>query len=151
MPEPTPATDPLALESQICFALSVASRGVIAAYRPVLEPLRLTHPQYLVMLALWQHAPLSLKDLAERLHMETATLSPMTRRLESLGYVQRGRNPDDGRGLALSLTDEGRALRQQAEQVPVEMMRRLQMDEDELQDLHRLMTTLMERVHPVPE
>lgn len=151
MPEPTPATDPLALESQICFALSVASRGVIAAYRPVLEPLRLTHPQYLVMLALWQHAPLSLKDLAERLHMETATLSPMTRRLEALGYVQRGRNPDDGRGLALSLTDEGRALRQQAEQVPVEMMRRLQMDEDELQDLHRLMTTLMERVHPVPE
>ncbi|MGO1885551.1 MAG: MarR family winged helix-turn-helix transcriptional regulator [Citricoccus sp.] len=151
MPEPTPATDPLALESQICFALSVASRGVIAAYRPVLEPLRLTHPQYLVMLALWQHAPLSLKDLAERLHMETATLSPMTRRLEALSYVQRGRNPDDGRGLALSLTDEGRALRQQAEQVPVEMMRRLQMDEDELQDLHRLMTTLMERVHPVPE
>lgn len=148
MSAPTPGTDPLALESQICFALSVASRGVIAAYRPVLEPLKLTHPQYLVMLALWQHAPLSLKALAERLHMETATLSPMTRRLEALGYLRRDQDPDDGRGLALSLTEQGQALRQQAEQVPVEMMRRLQMDEDELRDLHRLMTTLMERVYP---
>ncbi|MEV4899875.1 MarR family transcriptional regulator [Citricoccus sp. NPDC055426] len=148
MPEPTPATDPLALESQICFALSVASRGVIAAYRPVLEPLRLTHPQYLVMLALWQHAPLSLKALAERLHMETATLSPMTRRLEALGYLRRDRDPDDGRGLALSLTEPGRTLRRQAEQVPVQMMRRLRMDETELRELQRLMTMLMERVHP---
>ncbi|XKH52895.1 MarR family transcriptional regulator [Citricoccus nitrophenolicus] len=148
MDEPLPVTDPLALESQICFALSVASRGVIAAYRPVLEPLKLTHPQYLVMLALWQHAPLSLKDLAGLLHMEPATLSPLTKRLEALGYVQRAKNPDDGRGLALSLTEEGRALRQQAEQVPVEMMQRLQMDEAELKDLHRLMTTLMQRIHP---
>ncbi|GAA1658685.1 MarR family transcriptional regulator [Citricoccus zhacaiensis] len=148
MDEPLPVTDPLALESQICFALSVASRGVIAAYRPVLEPLKLTHPQYLVMLALWQHAPLSLKDLAGRLHMEPATLSPLTKRLEALGYVQRAKNPDDGRGLALSLTEQGRTLRQRAEQVPVEMMQRLQMDEGELKDLHRLMTTLMQRVHP---
>lgn len=148
MSVPSPATDPLALESQICFALSVASRGVIAAYRPVLEPLKLTHPQYLVMLALWQHAPLSLKALAARLHMETATLSPMTRRLEALGYLRRDQDPDDGRGLALSLTGPGQALRRQAEQVPVEMMRRLQMDQDELRDLHRLMTTLMERVYP---
>jgi MarR family transcriptional regulator, organic hydroperoxide resistance regulator len=148
MPEPTPAADPLALESQICFALSVASRGVIAAYRPVLEPLKLTHPQYLVMLALWQHAPLSLKDLAEMLHMEPATLSPLTKRLETLGYVMRAKNPDDGRGLALSLTGEGRALRKRAEQIPVDMMKRLQMDERELRELHRLMTTLMERVYP---
>ena len=151
MPAPTPATDPLALESQICFALSVASRGVIAAYRPVLEPLRLTHPQYLVMLALWQHAPLSLKALAGRLHMEPATLSPLTRRLEALGYLRRDQDPDDGRGLALCLTEQGRELRRQAEQVPVEMMRRLQMDEGELRDLHRIMTRLMERVYPEAE
>ncbi|MFC7401643.1 MarR family winged helix-turn-helix transcriptional regulator [Citricoccus sp. GCM10030269] len=148
MPENTPATDPLALESQICFALSVASRGVIAAYRPVLEPLQLTHPQYLVMLALWQHAPLSLKELAALLHMEPATLSPLTKRLEALGYLERNQHPDDGRGLALSLTTEGRALREQAEQVPVEMMNRLQMDEKDLHELHRLMTMLIERVHP---
>lgn len=150
MDQSTAYTDPLALESQICFALSVASRGVIAAYRPVLEPLKLTHPQYLVMLALWQHAPLSIKDLAGLLHMEPATLSPLTKRLEALGYIHRGRDPEDDRALAIDLTDTGRQLRRQAEAVPVQMMERLQMDRTELQELHRLMTMLMDRVQPHP-
>lgn len=151
MEEDTPFADPLALESQICFALSVASRGVIAAYRPVLEPLKLTHPQYLVMLALWQHAPLSIKALATLLHMESATLSPLTKRLEALGYIDRARDPEDERALAIDLTEAGRALREQAEAVPVEMMRRLRMDEQELVELHRLMTLLMDRVQPEPD
>lgn len=146
-----PIVDPLALESQICFALSAASRGVIAAYRPVLEPLKLTHPQYLVMLALWQHAPLSIKDLAELLHMEPATLSPLTKRLEALGYIVRARDPEDERALAIDLTAEGAALREQAEQVPVQMMERLQMDRSQLVELHRLMTALMGKVYPRPE
>jgi MarR family transcriptional regulator, organic hydroperoxide resistance regulator len=148
MDESTPFTDPLALESQICFALSVASRGVIAAYRPVLEPLKLTHPQYLVMLALWQHAPLSIKDLAALLHMEPATLSPLTKRLEALGYIDRAPDLADGRALAIDLTESGRGLRRQAEAVPAQMMARLQMNEPELQELHRLMTMLLQRIRP---
>ena len=147
MDRSTPSTDSLALESQICFALSVASRGVIAAYRPVLEPLNLTHPQYLVMLALWQHAPLSIKELAALLHMEPATLSPLTKRLQALGYIHRDRDPEDERALAIDLTKTGRELRRQAEAVPVQMMERLQMDRSELQELHRLMTKLIDRVH----
>lgn len=146
MDQNTPLTDPLALESQICFALTVASRGVVAAYRPVLEPLRLTHPQYLVMLALWQHAPLSIKDLAALLHMEPATLSPLTKRLQALGYIDRARDASDERALAIDLTDAGRELRRQAEAVPPEMMDRLGMSPEELQELHRLMTMLMRRV-----
>src|SRR5689334_25156904 len=85
--------DPLALERQVCFALSITNRAVLAVYRPLLEPLGLTHPQYLVMLTLWDHQksgqrkPLSVKDIAATLQMESATLSPMLKRLESLGLI----------------------------------------------------------------
>lgn len=131
--------DPLALESQVCFALSLASRSVIAAYRPVLEPLRLTHPQYLVMLALWERAPLSVKGLSSLLHLEPATLSPLIKRLEALGYVLRRRDPADERSLSIELTDRGASLRAEAERIPGVMMRRLRMDEEELRALHASM------------
>ena len=81
--------DLLALENQVCFALAVASRGVNAVYRPLLEPLGLTHPQYLVMLALWERSPRSVRDLGEELRLDPATLSPLLKRLEALGYVSR--------------------------------------------------------------
>lgn len=120
-------SDPLALESQLCFALAVASRTVIDAYRSELEPLNLTHPQYLVMLALWEHGTLSLSGLGELLMLEAATLSPMVKRLERVGYVRRTRNHDDERQLAIELTTEGRELRERARQVPIAMMQKFQM------------------------
>lgn len=131
--------DPLALESQVCFALSVASRGIVAAYRPVLEPMGLTHPQYLVMLALWGTEPLSNKDLSAMLRLDPGTLSPLVKRLEVLGLLRRGRDPEDERILAIELTSKGRNLREQAESIPGEMMRRLNMDRAELVSLHRMM------------
>ena len=84
--------DMLALERQVCFALSVAARNVVAVYRPVLEPLGLTHPQYLVMLALWQHGPLSVKDLSGLLQLDPGTLSPLLKRLEAAGLLRRERD-----------------------------------------------------------
>src|SRR5215210_2504367 len=99
----------LELERQVCFALAVASRSVIAVYRPLLEPLRLTHPQYLVMLALWQYAPLSLTELSQLLQLEPATLSPLLRRLEAVGYLRRERVPRNERTPRLTLTAEGAA------------------------------------------
>jgi len=140
----TALRDPLALESQVCFALSLASRSVVAAYRPVLEPLQLTHPQYLVMLALWEDAPLSIKDLSGLLHLDPGTLSPLTKRLESLGYVQRGRDAADERSLAIVLTDKGKALRKQAESIPGIMMKKLDMSMEELLGLHASMMKLIE-------
>ena len=80
--------DSLSLDEQVCFAMVVATRSVLSIYRPVLEPLGLTHPQYLVMLALWQGPPLSLKDLAGALRLDSATLSPLLKRLETAGYVR---------------------------------------------------------------
>ncbi|WP_417217714.1 MarR family winged helix-turn-helix transcriptional regulator [Arthrobacter sp.] len=142
--------DPLALEGQVCFALAVASRSVIAAYRPVLEPLHLTHPQYLVMLALWEQSPLSLTEVCRLLRLDPGTLSPLAKRLESLGYIERQRNGSDGRTLRITLTDRGRALRAEAEKVPGQMMERLGLSRGELVELHATMSKLVaatDRLH----
>ncbi|AOX44750.1 MarR family winged helix-turn-helix transcriptional regulator [Microbacterium sp. BH-3-3-3] len=124
--------DPLKLENQVCFALVTAARNVVSIYRPVLEPLGLTHPQYLVMLALWQRAPRSLGDLAAELAMEPATLSPLVKRLEAQGRVARTRRATDERVLDIDLTDEGRALRERALAVPAQIMARVGIDERQL-------------------
>lgn len=137
--------DPLALESQVCFALSVASRSIVDAYRPVLEPLRLTHPQYLVMLALWGHAPLTLKQLSGLLQLHPGTVSPLAKRLESAGYISRIRDPEDERSLAITLTDKGLLLRTRAEQIPSVMMQRLGLSTEDLRALHALTTQLIAR------
>jgi DNA-binding MarR family transcriptional regulator len=121
--EPTHADDDLlTLENQLCFAVVTAARNVVSLYRPVLEPLGLTHPQYLVMLALWESAPRSLGELAEELAMEPATLSPLVKRLEAQGRVTRGRRPADERVLDIDLTPAGHALREDALGVPTRIM-----------------------------
>lgn len=148
---PEAAADVLALESQVCFALSVASRSVVAAYRPVLEPLGLSHPQYLVMLALWGSRSLSLRELSEQLRLEPATLSPLVKRLEAAGLVARTRRTDDERVLDITLTAQGSRLREQALAVPAEMMDRLGLDRSELEQLHRLMTRLIATVDRAAE
>jgi len=140
----TTTTNPLALESQVCFALSVAARSVIAAYRPVLEPVGLTHPQYLVMLALWENEPLSVRRLADLLALESATVSPLLKRLEALGYVARERSSSDERVVEVRLTDAGRELRTYAETIPATMMQRLGMSPEELRALHSAMGSLIE-------
>ncbi|GAA1326216.1 MarR family transcriptional regulator [Brachybacterium rhamnosum] len=129
--------DPLALETQFCFAVTLTSRSIVAAYRPVLEPLGLTHPQYLVMLALWEDAPLSVKALSARLQLDPGTVSPLVKRLEAIGYVERRRDEKDERVLAIALTPAGAALRHEAEAVPGQMLERLGMDMEELQALQR--------------
>ena len=141
-----PADDPedmLALERQVCFALSVAARNVVAVYRPVLEPLGLTHPQYLVMLALWQHGSLSVKDLSGLLQLDPGTLSPLLKRLEAAGLLRRERDPKDQRNLALALTDEGRALRAEAERIPAGIVERLGLPIEDLMSLQGALTRVI--------
>jgi DNA-binding MarR family transcriptional regulator len=124
--------DPLAVEAQVCLTVSAASRALVAFYRPLLEPLGLTHPQYLAMLALWQHGDLTLKALAELLHLEPATTSPLVRRLEALGLVTRQRDGADERALAIRVTDEGRAMRERAVGIPAAMLEGLRLDLDQV-------------------
>jgi DNA-binding MarR family transcriptional regulator len=134
--------DPLALERQVCFALAVATRSVLAIYRPILEPMGLTHPQYLVMLALWGQSPLAVKDLIDMLQLDGPTLSPLLKRLETAGLVTRSRDPEDERQLRIGLTAQGRALRERALNVPPQVVAKLGMSLGDLEDLHKGLTTL---------
>ncbi|MEX0426747.1 MarR family winged helix-turn-helix transcriptional regulator [Nocardioides sp. DS6] len=140
--------NPLALDQQVCFGLAVAARSVIALYKPLLEPLGLTHPKYLVMLALWEHEPLRVSELSRLVHLDPGTLSPLLKRLEAIGYVRRERDPHDERALAVSLTAKGRALRDDAEAIPPAIVERLGMDIDELLDLHRRLTEVIAAATP---
>jgi len=135
--------NPLALDQQVCFALAIASRSVIGLYRPLLEPMGLTHPQYLVMLALWESAPLRVNELARLLELDPGTLSPLLKRLEAAGYVRRERDPRDERALAVVLTEKGQALRDDAEAVPPAIVERLGLPVDELLDLHARLTRVI--------
>lgn len=135
--------NPLALEQQVCFALAVASRTVIAAYKPLLEPMGLTHPQYLVMLALWEREPRRVSELSSALQLDPGTLSPLLKRLEAAGYVRREKDPADERALAVVLTDRGRALREDALAIPPAIVARLGLPIEELLELHRRLTQVI--------
>lgn len=136
-------TDPLALDRQVCFALAAASRSVIGIYRPVLEPLGLTHPQYLVMLALWERSPRTVSDIGTALHLEPATLSPLLKRLEAAGLLTRTRSTSDERALAVTLTDAGVGLRAEAENVPGKVVERLGLPLSQLERVRDELTALI--------
>src|ERR1700759_4982839 len=134
--------DPLALERQVCFALAVTNRAVLAVYRPLLEPLGLTHPQYLVMLALWDHHrgdrsanALSVKEIAASLQLDPATLSPMLKRLEALGLITRTRSTADERTTDVELPAAETALRDRALEIPPAVVSRLGVEMAELEHL----------------
>ncbi|MEV0185332.1 MarR family transcriptional regulator [Streptomyces sp. NPDC050625] len=109
----------LLLEDQLCFVLYAASRAVTACYRPLLDVLGLTYPQYLVMLVLWEQDAVSVRDLGSALQLESSTLSPLLKRLEASGLIIRERRSDDERSVAIRLTDAGADLREKARTVPL--------------------------------
>jgi MarR family transcriptional regulator, organic hydroperoxide resistance regulator len=113
--------DPLHLDEQLCFALYNASRALTRAYAPLLEPLGVTYPQYLVLLVLWERDGLPVKELGERLALDSGTLTPLLKRLEQQGIVERRRGEDDERIVRIHLTPEGRALRGKARKIPTEL------------------------------
>lgn len=146
MTDPFAGIDPMQLERQVCFALAVASREVVSLYRPLLEPLGLTHPQYLVMVALWENdVSLSVKQLTRLLKLEAPTLSPLLKRLEVAGLVERQRDPADERSLLVTLTDRGRALREPAARVPSTIVAQLGMTLPELKALQDVLSQVIAR------
>jgi len=116
--EPNPATETLKLSNQLCFAVYAAAHALNKTYKPLLEPLDLTYPQYLVMLVLWEGDGLTVKEIGERLFLDSGTLTPLLKRLEAAGRVRRIRDSADERQVRITLTDAGRALRQLATEVP---------------------------------
>lgn len=125
----------LRLDRQLCFALYGAANRVTRLYRPLLDALGLTYPQYLAMLVLWEASPRTVGALGEALDLESSTLTPLLKRLETQGLVARTRDPEDERRVIVTLTPAGAALRDKAQAVPEQLFCKLNMSLDELGDL----------------
>jgi DNA-binding MarR family transcriptional regulator len=110
--------DVLKLENQLCFSIYAASRAITKIYRPFLEKLGITYPQYLVMLVLWEKEKMTLKDLCKKLYLDSGTLTPLLKRLESMELIKRVRSNEDERVLCVSITDKGRNMKQEAVKIP---------------------------------
>ncbi|WP_144211138.1 MarR family winged helix-turn-helix transcriptional regulator [Shewanella donghaensis] len=128
----------LALENQVCFALYSATNAMVRAYRPLLEELSLTYPQYLVMMVLWKESGISVKTLGEKLHLDSGTLTPLLKRLEIKQLVIRDRSKEDERVRVLHLTPEGQALKHKASNIPELMRCKVGGNVDELRQLKLL-------------
>jgi DNA-binding MarR family transcriptional regulator len=115
-------SDPLHLESQLCFALHAASRAMTAAYQPLLEELGITYPQYLVLLVLWEEDGARVSRLGERLHLDSGTLTPLLKRVEAHGLVERRRSAEDERAVEVFLTTTGKRLKKRALDVPAALL-----------------------------
>lgn len=131
----------LRLSDQLCFPLYAAARAVQQRYRPLLDPLGLTYPQYLAMLVLWETDGVSIGALGERLHLDSGTLTPLVQRLEASGLVRRQRSSEDQRVVCVSLTEEGEALRKRASSIPEALLESLAPGSTDL-DLKALKSTL---------
>lgn len=144
--DPRSTSKALLLDHQLCFALYSASLAMTKVYKPLLEALGLTYPQYLVLLVLWEQDDLPVSRIGERLHLDSGTLTPLLKRLEAHQLLRRTRDCDDERRVRITLTEQGRALQQRAEQIPVCMQSRSQLDLEQLaalrQQLHALRTQL---------
>ena len=134
------------LEDQLCFALYAASRAMTARYRPLLDAINLTYPQYLVMMLLWEEDNQTVGQLGARLSLDSGTLSPLLKRLTTAGLVTRHRRVEDERSVAIALTDAGRALRDKADAISEEILCALDLDRDEFRDLKAKLNLVTERV-----
>jgi DNA-binding MarR family transcriptional regulator len=139
----------LELDRQLCFALYDASRSVVRAYGPLLGELGLTYPQYLTMLVLWESDPVSVGELGQRLHLDSGTLTPLIKRLELNGHVVRRRDPQDERRVLVELTDQGRALRDRAADVPARVFDRYGLDLAQVERLRDELTRLARAIDDV--
>ncbi|MGY1651242.1 MarR family winged helix-turn-helix transcriptional regulator [Geodermatophilus sp. SYSU D01119] len=140
----------VALDDQLCFALYAASRAMTARYRPMLEELGLTYPQYLVMMLLWEEDQQTVGQLGHRLALDSGTLSPLLKRLTAAGLVTRHRRVEDERSVAIALTDAGRALRDRAYAISQDMICALSLGVEEFSDLKQTLNVLTHRVNEAP-
>ncbi len=139
----------LQLDRQLCFALYSASRATTAAYRPLLDQIGLTYPQYLVLLVLWEEERVTVRRLGERLHLDSGTLSPLLKRLEAIGFVQRRRSATDERSVEVTLTDSGRELESQAQCIPENLFGASGLSVSEIESLRDAVQSLTQALRDV--
>jgi len=142
----TEASSNLLLDKQICFALYSASNAMSRAYRPLLESLDLTYLQYIVMMVLWQHSTMNVKELGSKVHLDSGTLTPLLKRLEAKGLIIRARSKEDERVRIISLSEQGIEMRENAEKVPTEMLCKSKMTLEELTILKQSCELLLDNL-----
>ena len=138
--------DELKLENQLCFPLYACSRAVIKQYRPFLEAIGLTYTQYVAMLVCWETEAISVKELGQRLYLDSGTLTPVLKALEQKGYITRRRSAEDERVLIAALTDSGKALQKMAAEIPHQIGGCIRLTPEEAQTLYRLLYKLLHTV-----
>ena len=137
------SNDALRLDNQPCFPLYAASREVIKRYRPYLDAMNLTYTQYIVLLVIWEHGTISVRDLGRKLYLDSGTLTPVLKTLEKAGLITRRRSTKDERVLMITITEAGLALKAKAVEIPAAIRAGLGLDEKELQTLMQLLDKML--------
>ena len=138
--------DVLKLENQLCFPLYAAAKETVKLYRPFLEKMNLTYTQYIAMLVFWEHKKMNVKELGEKLYLDSGTLTPVLKSLEAKGYVRRYRSTEDERVLLVEVTEAGKALRDEALSVPAQMACHVVLSPEESLTLYKLLYKLLSAV-----
>jgi MarR family transcriptional regulator, organic hydroperoxide resistance regulator len=139
----------LKLENQICFKIYSAEREITKLYRKLLEELDVTYPQYLVMLVLWEEKSVTVKELGQKLFLDSGTLSPMLKRMEGNGLIERRRSLEDERTVIISLTKKGEDLKGKAQCIPTKLLENLSLDLVELNNLNQTLSTILNRIQQI--
>lgn len=138
--------DCLKLENQLCFPLYAASKEVIRRYKPLLDKVDLTYTQYIAMMVLWEENEINVKTLGEKLYLDSGTLTPLLKKLESKGYITRKRLDKDERNLDISITKKGLALQEKVKNVPEEIGKCVNLSEDEAKVLYYMLYKILGNV-----
>lgn len=140
----TPLCNPLLrLDSQLCFSVYALSRLITKAYQPLLDALGVTYPQYLVMMLLWEHESLTVKELGEKLLLDSGTLTPLLKRMEQRGWLSRRRATHDERSVVATLLPAGRQLEQQAQEIPTKIGTCLDMTREQINELRQQLNPII--------
>ncbi len=138
--------DLLKLDQQLCFPIYLLSKEITALYRPLLDDLDLTYPQYLVMIVLWEHGSLHVGEIGERLHLDSGTLTPLLKRLESKQIVSRARGTSDERIVEISLTEKGQSLKEKASCIPMQLMEQINISKEEQESFKHIIQKILNSV-----
>lgn len=136
----------LKLSNQLCFPIYSLSKEITNAYRPLLEELDITYPQYLVLMVLWEHKNLSVKKIGELLHLDSGTLTPLLKRLEAKEMVHRKRSSADERIVEISLTEKGNTLEEKASCIPLQLMEQVQLSTEEQEQLKSIINKILNNI-----
>ncbi|WP_117168033.1 MarR family winged helix-turn-helix transcriptional regulator [Paraliobacillus sediminis] len=137
----------LKLEDQLCFSLYATTREMTKRYRPLLEDLQITYPQYLALLVLWEKDAISVKELGHRLYLDSGTLTPMLKRMEEHDWIKRERSDQDERKVIVTLTEKGRAAHEKAACIPTKLLENVDVDPEEFEQLKRTLMKMLNSLH----